>query len=84
MIICRFSAEAPGYVFLRKGADDEEVSVQLLRCGVDTGSDLFKTRPAPVQPAGLSQQRQTYLYRNIRPYVRPMYQDATCPAPQEE
>ena len=34
-----------------------------------------------ILPAGLSATRKDYLYRSVRPYVRPQYQDITCPAP---
>lgn len=72
----RLSAQKPGVVVVRTSSDSEEIEVQVLRPRAQFPASL-----PPVLPAGgLSRQRQEYLYKNVRPYVRPSFQDITCPA----
>ncbi|KAJ8308706.1 hypothetical protein KUTeg_013580 [Tegillarca granosa] len=78
----RFSSTYPGKVFLKKCDDDEsETTFTLVKRSVD---QVPLNRPDPVTPKGLSRDRQKYLFKSVRPYVRPMFQDITCPAPSEE
>lgn len=35
--------------------------------------------PPRIQPGGMSDARRKYLFTSVRPYVRPEYQDVTCP-----
>lgn len=50
---------------------------------------IVKQKPAPtdfpaiIPPHGLSLQRQWYLYREIRPFIRPDQQDVVAPKPTE-
>ena len=37
--------------------------------------------PSILHPAGLTQERKTYLYEQIRQFVTEQYQDITCPEP---
>ena len=37
--------------------------------------------PEVLTPAGLSQERQAYLFKQIRPHVPPEFQDELCPPP---
>ena len=54
---------------------------------------LLKTTPEQVRaaglpqvlpPAGLSQERQKYLFKDIRPFVADPYKDELCPPVPEE
>ena len=66
-------------VFVKKTSVDPEVSVSILKHPAHRFDDA--RRPDVILPAGLSATRKDYLYRSVRPYVRPQYQDITCPAP---
>ncbi|KAJ8302403.1 hypothetical protein KUTeg_021390 [Tegillarca granosa] len=48
---------------------------------IDNASEAL---PEVIYPAGLSRDRQQYLYSSVRPYVRSAYKDITCPSPVEE
>lgn len=63
----------------RTGGAEEEHSILKTEGNIPPGE-----RPPVVQPAGMSHERQKYLYNNVRQYVRPAFQDRTCPAPTEE
>lgn len=77
----RFSADAPGCVFVKKRADSVEIKVSLLvkEAPASSMNDL----PVQLTPGGLTEERQRYLYRFVRHLVRPAAQDLTCPAPEE-
>lgn len=75
----RFSCQDPGYVFLKESVDSEETSVSIMKSPI---SDPH-ARPILITPPGLSRDRQTYLYRNVRPYVRPLHQEEVCPTPTD-
>ncbi|XP_060558826.1 uncharacterized protein LOC132719099 [Ruditapes philippinarum] len=77
----RFSAADKSVVFVKERTDSEEIRVALIRRNTEV---LTTTFPEVIQPAGLSRTRREYLYRNVRKYVRPAYQDAACPAYTEE
>ena len=40
-------------------------------------------RPAVLPASGLSESRLRYLFSHVRPYVRPAFQEETCPNPSE-
>ena len=76
-----FDCEKPGSVSLRVKPTDKPRSVSLLR-------KRFFRFPLPVRypesvfPKGLSYDRQEYLYKEIRPFVRDhSKRDITCPKP---
>lgn len=75
----RFSCQDPGYVFLKESVDSEETRVSIMKSPI---SDPH-ARPILITPPGLSRDRQMYLYRNVRPYVRPLHQEEVCPAPTD-
>ena len=54
----------------------EEASVQLLKNSV--GGGLFGN-PINLQLAGLISDKQNYLYRKVRLFVRPACRDTLCP-----
>jgi len=71
------SADKPGIVTVKTASDAPEVEILVLR-----PLAMFADGMPPVIPAaGLSGQRQQYLYRSVRPFVRKQYQDVTCPLP---
>lgn len=76
----KFSSDEPGTVLVRQGVDSDEIKVNILRdkryCFTSA------SRPAVVNAHGLTQERQRYLYHTVRPYVRPVFQDKTCPVPE--
>ena len=75
----RFHRNQPGIVHLRKRLGDEETSVRLLKTGEVPPNSM---EPARLMPSGLTLDRQHYLFKQIRPFVKPACQDATCPEPQ--
>ena len=73
----RVSADKPGIVTAKTASDAPEVEIPVLRPRA-----RFPDGMPPVIPAaGLSGQRQQYLYKSVRPFVRKQYQDVTCPPP---
>ncbi len=64
-----FSANHPGYVFIKQYSDSPEVSVQLNRESSwrPSADDL----PPTITPAGLSHERQEYLFQKIREFCPP-------------
>ncbi len=75
----RVVAEEPGVVAVRTGADACELKINILKNAAYTFTST--NRPVAVPEAGLSHARQNYLFRTVRPYVRPAFQDETCPVP---
>ena len=73
----RMAADRPGAVVVKTGSDTEEREIAMLKPRVQFPVHMPDILPA----AGLSKQRQTYLYKTVRPFVRPQFQDSTCPAP---
>ncbi|KAJ8317541.1 hypothetical protein KUTeg_005445 [Tegillarca granosa] len=73
----RFEATSPGKVFVKENHDSIETSVSILK----VGAVIDGSKPDPIPAAGLSQERAKYLYRVVRPFVRPQYQDSLCPRP---
>ena len=80
--VFEFTDEFPGQVLVRKESGGDGERIMLLKDpSYRFESDL---RPEPVPAAGLSVERQKYLYKHVRPHVREMYRDVTCPPPSEE
>lgn len=77
----RFTADAPGCVFVKKRADSEESKVSFLVKEAPPSS--MNDLPVQLTPRGLTEERQRYLYRFVRHLVGPAAQDLTCPAPEE-
>ncbi|XP_062603492.1 uncharacterized protein LOC134282462 [Saccostrea cucullata] len=78
----RFSAENPWSVSVRERVDSEEKLVSIRKRGAPEFDAT--TLPEVIVPPGLSKERQQYLYRTVRPYVRPAHQEELCPTPAEE
>ena len=76
----RFSADKPGLVWCKRTLDDTEKEFQLLR---EPGVFPPLSQLPLLQPAGLDDTRQQYLYQSIRSYVKAPARDITCPEPKE-
>jgi hypothetical protein len=77
----RFSANNPGFVFVKKRANSEENKMLLLKNNAPAFFPL--ELPQQMHPNGLTEERRRYLYRFVRHLVRLAAQDLSCPAPEE-
>ena len=73
----------PGVVTAKRYVDSEQETFELLKNTVDYSSLLDGSiLPKEVTPAGLSSERQWYLYDKIREHIPdPADKDATAPLP---
>ena len=78
----RVSADMGGKIALKTCCDGEETFRSILKRGVTVQSVRSAPLPRVLKPAGLTRDRQHYLYTNIREHVWPEYQAVTCPPPQ--
>ncbi|XP_060601134.1 uncharacterized protein LOC132754508 isoform X3 [Ruditapes philippinarum] len=71
----RMSRDHPGMV--KESCDKAEETFSIMK------SNNFQFErghlPQVLQPGGMSAARRRYLYSTVRPYVRPIFQDETCP-----
>lgn len=74
----RFLAEHPGVVFVKRSEDSTETSVN-----IHNGLQVTPIHPPTVTAAGLTDARKLYLATHIRPYLRDINKDLTCPQPEE-
>ena len=66
-------------MFAKEAVDGPESTKVLLKT---TGEAVNEAGLPPIIPAGgLSAERQAYLYKEIRQFVPPDFQDNLCPAP---
>ena len=77
----RLDSDSPGIVHAKERIDSTETHVSIFKRGVSVRKVRNAGLPRSLSPAGLSQERQQYLYTQIRPFVRPDFQDITCPSP---
>ena len=77
-----FDAAKPGVVSVKKLLGDPEEDVQVLSSSVD--AVRAAGLPDVIPPGGLSLQRQTYLYQQVRPHVPDQFKDDLCPQPLAE
>jgi hypothetical protein len=73
----RFSSSDPGVVFLKQYDDSAKERVPLLKGNWQPDNDF----PKVIQPAGLSLERQSYLYERIREFCPEERRDDVCPKP---
>ncbi len=66
----------PGYVTMRTGADQPDQRVRIALKDV-----IDETLPPVIQPGGLSEERATYLYKVVRPYLSAAAREAVYPEP---
>ena len=73
-----FSRENPGMVSCKETVYSQQQSFTLLRdpAVVPPSATLSPT----VRPVGLSEERKSYLYREIRPFCKPGTEDLVAPA----
>ena len=65
---------------MRKERGGELANYDIRKADVEVVDEFI---PDIVIPPGLSSNRQTYLYRIVRPFVRTEYQEMTCPPSAE-
>ncbi|XP_065941872.1 uncharacterized protein [Magallana gigas] len=80
----RFSSLSPGKLFVKSHADDSEREITLLKSSISpeditTGSVM----PDILPTGGITSERQRYLFRVVRPFVRDPFKDTTCPEAEE-
>ncbi|KAK3088694.1 hypothetical protein FSP39_022485 [Pinctada imbricata] len=76
-----FDVQSPGSVQVKETCDGVPKSVKLLKSEATALTD--PPMPTILPPAGITKERETYLYNMIRPYVRDPFKDVTCPNPEE-
>ena len=64
----RFCADTPGMVVVRRERDGAEDTIRMAKSAEFT---MTEEMPAELIPAGLSQERLSYLHRFVRPFVSP-------------
>ncbi|KAH3727961.1 hypothetical protein DPMN_053907 [Dreissena polymorpha] len=74
----RFHSSRPGTVFAKKATDRPEEVFFIMK-----DREIPSAEPCLILPAGLSKNRVKYLYRTVRGFVRPCYQNITCPIPTD-
>ena len=70
-----FAADRPGVVLMRKEWEGPTTELVLKQ------GDLPVGMPERIEPAGLTRDRQAYLFRHIRPFVDEDKRDLVCPEP---
>ena len=75
----RFDASMPGVVHYKTSSDSEEQMIVLLKN--TAWSEQASSLPNPVVPAGLSVERQWYLYNTIAEYCPETVRERVCPKP---
>lgn len=74
-----FDSNEPGIVTAKNTFDGTEEQIEILK---DQGFQFREIRRPDVLPAGgLSESRVRYLFSHVRPFVRPAFQEETCPFP---
>ena len=70
-----FAADRPGVVLMKKEWEGPTTELVLKQ------GDLPVGMPERIEPAGLTRDRQAYLFRHIRPFVDEDKRDLVCPEP---
>ena len=76
-----FTAKKCGYLTAKVSCESTEVSTQIFKREVSTCEVMLAPLPRVIHAAGLTRDRKEYLFEQIRPHVRPEFQDVTCPCP---
>ena len=75
----RFSKDNPGIVYFKESSSSPEQSMMLLKnCRILPPAARL---PVKLNPAGLSQERQQYLYHEIRQFCKPGTEELVAPLP---
>ena len=75
----RFDASNPGKVYIKEHTNSTEREISIFKKGITAAKVQKAKLPSAIFPAGLTRERQEYLYKEVRPYVKSEYQDITCP-----
>lgn len=75
----RFSKDEPGVVYCREYLTSPEQAFALLKDGAVIPS--VSVLPQKINPQGLSDERRTYLHREIRQFCKPGTEDLVAPVP---
>ncbi|XP_061178380.1 uncharacterized protein LOC133187022 [Saccostrea echinata] len=78
----RFHVDFPGFVFVKENSDSAEKKIKISK--PDGLQQIPGNFPRELAPLGMSRERAQYLYKKVRPYVRPRCQDELCPPAQTE
>ena len=76
-----FSSEKKGQVSVKCLSDGEEKTMNILKRGITVTTVKRAALPRVIQPGGITQERQQYLYDKVREHVWPEFRDITCPRP---
>ncbi|CAC5416059.1 unnamed protein product [Mytilus coruscus] len=79
----RLTGDEVGVVFARETLDQPEKRLVLLKESANL-PELLTTLPEVIQPAGLTEERRSYLYNEVRPFVQFNFCDEFCPRASEE
>ena len=74
----RFSSQHPGIAYLKLNADSNEEEFELLK---NSWEPVPHELPPILQPKGLSDERQWYLYEQVHQYCPESCKDLVCPRP---
>ena len=75
---CTFDVLQPGKISWKRSLTDAEETFQSSRQAKKL-SRVLAFHPSILPAGGLSQERQTYLFKEIRQFVAPAFQDELCP-----
>ena len=76
-----FVAEKPGRVFVKRFSDSEQLKLDLRKSDLSWSPSSAQLPPV-VHPKGLSEERQWYLFKKIRPLCTSLRSKGlTCPQP---
>ena len=76
-----FSSTSPGRVQMSGSTTLDDCTITVLKSSVEAASVSTAGLPPSIAPAGLSQQRAEYLYKEIRKHCHEENRDITCPPP---
>ena len=74
-----FHSEKPGIVSVRVAIDSELQEVKILKVPLESLSP--SVMPEMLSRGGITEERQRYLYKEIREFAPPPYRDDLCPPP---
>ena len=78
----RVTADMGGKIAVRTECDGNEKKISIIKKEITPADIKSAPLPSAVPPAGMTRERQEYLYSKIREHVWPHYRDITCPRPQ--
>ncbi|XP_055957706.1 uncharacterized protein LOC126825399 [Patella vulgata] len=76
-----FTNQQPGVLFYKGFTDSEEQSIKILKRDINPVDIDPEARPVEIVPAGFSDARKAYLFKEIRPFCKAEERDFVCPNP---